>query len=192
MHKVFKVDPSICGVKFLSSNQAELAAPETLLPLELFSAFPPLDHPLLEPEALLVMGQPPEEAAALDPSPGGALPAPDLPHKSCPICVRGEEEEEIPPLPQSLLESFDDTSGLAIPMLLQVELVRPKEATSATDELLLLDTFLFDRGPMGRGVGATEPGVRLGSSSGFLIPVPFHGLPGSNSGIPKSPPASPP
>lgn len=35
-------------------------------------------------------------------------------------------------------------------------------------------------------VGATDPGVKVGSSSGFLRPGPFQGLPGSNSGMPKA------
>ena len=34
-------------------------------------------------------------------------------------------------------------------------------------------------------VGATDPGVKVGSSSGFFKPGPFHALPGTNSGIPK-------
>ena len=57
--------------------------PALLLPLELESPPPPLDHPLLEPDALLVMGHPEEEPPAFAPPiPGGTLPAPDLPHRS--------------------------------------------------------------------------------------------------------------
>lgn len=49
------------------------------------------------------------------------------------------------------------------------------------------DTALvaLDKAAMSIGAGAMDPGVKLGSSSGFFIPGPFHGLPGSNSGIPK-------
>merc|ERR1712106_189292 len=34
-------------------------------------------------------------------------------------------------------------------------------------------------------VGATEPGVKVGSSVGSFRAVPFHALPGTNSGMPK-------
>lgn len=66
-------------------SQDEPPAPPLLLPLELASpiVMPPLDQPLLEPEALLVIGQPAEEEVpVLEPNPGGARPAPDLPQRS--------------------------------------------------------------------------------------------------------------
>ena len=37
-----------------------------------------------------------------------------------------------------------------------------------------------------RGLAATLPGVRVGSSVGSFKVLPFHALPGTNSGIPKS------
>ena len=53
---------------------------------------------------------------------------------------------------------------------LQVELVRPR---------------LFSTVVTAEAAGATEPGVRVGSSLGSFRAVPFQALPGTNSGMPK-------
>lgn len=62
MHSVFKVEPSICGVRFLSSNQVEFAQPELLTvedwrPHELEDLLTLLmpDQPLLVFEAPLLL-----------------------------------------------------------------------------------------------------------------------------------------
>ena len=70
---------------------------------------------------------------------------------------------------------------------LQVGEVRPRvlfsPPTSEVVEAALFTRLLLVMRSM--AVLATDPGVRLGSSSGFLRLLPFHGLPGSNSGMPK-------
>ena len=77
MQSVFRVLPSICGVRFLRRSHPWPSKP-----------FCPEDHPFdgLPPAPPLdvVAGQP-EPEAALPARPGGVLPEPDLPHKSCPI-----------------------------------------------------------------------------------------------------------
>ena len=64
---------------------------------------------------------------------------------------------------------------------LQVGEVKPKVFSTKAELLLWLTVLLIKS----MAVGATDPGVRVGSSSGFFNPGPFHGLPGSNSGMPK-------
>ena len=67
MHSVFRVLPSICGVRFLRRSHPWPSNP-----------FCPEDHPFEGPEEE-VAGQP---DPALPARPGGVLPEPDLPHKS--------------------------------------------------------------------------------------------------------------
>ena len=57
-------------------------------------------------------------------------------------------------------------------------------AAAADTPRLLFDPALLS-GLRSTADIATDPGVRLGSSSGFFMPGPFHCLPGTNSGIPK-------
>ena len=74
---------------------------------------------------------------------------------------------------------FSEDVGL---LKLQVGEVRPKVfSTKVLEELVLV---LLDIKSMADG--ATDPGVKVGSSSGFFNPGPFQGLPGSNSGMPKA------
>ena len=72
MHSVFRVLPSICGVRFLRRSHPWPSNP-----------FCPEDHPFEGPAGPLevVVGQP-EPAPAFPARPGGVLPEPDLPHKS--------------------------------------------------------------------------------------------------------------
>ena len=136
--------------------------------------FWPEDQPLEDPEEVV--------AGQLEPlleRPGGLL-RPDLPHKSCPIAVKVEVGLVL--MPQ---ESFGFSEDVGL-LKLQVGEVNPKVFSTKVefDELVKLLLVLLDI--KSRAEGATDPGVKVGSSSGFFNPGPFQGLPGSNSGMPKA------
>ena len=89
-------------------------------------------------------------------------------------------------LPPVLQESFGLLSEDVGLLKLQVGEVKPNVFSARVvpiPEVLLLWLVLAIKSI---AAGATEPGVKVGSSSGFFIPGPFQGLPGSNSGIPKA------
>lgn len=89
-------------------------------------------------------------------------------------------------LPPVLQESFGLLSEDVGLLKLQVGEVKPNVFSARVvpiPEVLLLWLVLAIRS---MAAGATEPGVKVGSSSGFFMPGPFQGLPGSNSGIPKA------
>ena len=88
----------------------------------------------------------------------------------------------IPPLFQESFILFSVEVGL---LKLHVGEVRPKVFSTRPDPEVFVMLLLLLLLIKSMAVGATDPGVKLGSSSGFFIPGPFHGLPGSNSGMPK-------
>ena len=188
MQSVFKVDPSICGVRFFRRSQAG-PSPPLAEALPFWAALLPDDHPL-------ELGHP------LPPPRPGGPPAPRLgicrlladlpPQRSCPMGVRFDEatEEDVRVAgPLLLQESGLGLTSEPIPPKLQVDEVRPKVFSAALlfpDAAWLPEVMVdLDNTLISRPAVAAEPGVRVGSSSGFFIPGPFHGLPGSNSGMPK-------
>ena len=113
-------------------------------------------------------------------------------HSAEALDVTGPAADPLPPPPPSFL----------FWPKLQVGEVRLASVDVTVGARLLADPA-FESGPIGSATPAAaeaaDPGVKLGSSSGFFSPGPFHGLPGSNSGMPKesaaeapSPPAPPP
>ena len=109
--------------------------------------------------------------------PGGVRP--DLPHKSWPIGVSVEVAPELLPMLLPILlppqESFILFSEVEVGLLkLHVGEVNPKVFSANADpevEEVLLLWFLIKS----IAVGATDPGVNVGSSSGFFKPGPFQG-----------------
>ena len=160
MQRVFKVDPSIWGVRFLSNNQVGWST-GLLLALDPFC---PEDHPLEDPE--VVDGQPPR--------PGGVRP--DFPHKSCPMGVRVDVALLLPP--PVLQESFGLLSEDVGLLKLQVGEVRPNVFSARVVPMPVVLLLWLGLLIKSMAVGATEPGVKVGSSSGFFIPGPFQGFPG--------------
>ena len=171
LHRVCKVDSSIWVVRFFNSSQllAWAACPGAVVVVVLDAPpFVPLLHPL-PLDNPLELGHP--ELAGVCCFEAASVR--DWPHKSWPMAVRLVALELVGNC--GLLHGSFDADELVsfVPLAvlkLHVELVRPR---------------LFSTVVTAEAAGATEPGVRVGSSLGSFRAVPFHALPGTNSGMPK-------
>ena len=169
LHRVCKVDPSIWVVRFFNSSQL-LAGPGcpgavVVVVLDAPPPFVPLLHPL-PLESPFELGHP--ELAGVCCFEAASVR--DWPHKSWPMAVRLVALELVGSweFPQGSFEAVELVSFVVAVLKLQVEEVRPR----------LFSTVVT-------AAGATEPGVSVGSSLGSFRAVPFHALPGTNSGMPK-------